>query len=680
MSNLKDFFIKNGVLISYLGNDEHVVVPEGVTELDWPNCFTNENLRSVELPDTIKTIDSRSFPDMGRTLADENGFCRAGKFLVNYVGNAEIIVVPEGITELGWDAISGNKTVKKLVLPSSIEVIGIRALKGCEQLEEVVFAENSPSFKGFDSCAFAECSKLEKINFPKSIEMIGGEVFSGCDKLFDDRGFLVIGSILFEYKGIDTHVIVPAGVEVIADSAFAKTSGIEKVIIPDGVKTIGSEAFRRCKTLKSVEISDSVTEIGRDAFGFCENLEEITLKGVKRIHDNAFSRCTKLQKVIFSAELEEIGDGAFCGCSALTEICLPSGLKKLGNKVYGNKDSFSHFEGAFKGTGLSFVEIPDSVEQIGCAAFCDCGNLKSIRVPGSVRIIADSAFARCPQLEKTVLEEGIQTINREAFYLCEKITDIVIPESVQFIGGHAFFRCDKLENVSIPAHLTGDSKEEYLAYLGIADENGCIIQDGVLVHYVGPSDEVRITDGVTVLSEGVFNAICGWERTGSEGVMRIILPDSVKVFHESNFGWPKPEINLPAGYLRQADKLPADFTYTLITGVWRDQVTLEDLAALAVYQSGKDLIYHCQQELEKDPEKSAHAFMEVLNDSKKGAAYGKAAEFIFTQKDKIKQETIDAFYAFASAAKAKKALEILGPFASGEAATAGSKSGPKGRG
>ena len=78
MSNLNDFVIENGVLKQYKGSDEHVVVPEGVIELDWHGCFVNENLRSVELPDTVKKVDPRSFPDWGKTLADENGFCHNG--------------------------------------------------------------------------------------------------------------------------------------------------------------------------------------------------------------------------------------------------------------------------------------------------------------------------------------------------------------------------------------------------------------------------------------------------------------------------------------------------------------------------------------------------------------------------------------------------------------------------
>lgn len=679
MSNLNDFVIENGVLKQYKGSDEHVVVPEGVIELDWHGCFVNENLRSVELPDTVKKVDPRSFPDWGKTLADENGFCRAGKFLVNYVGNAETVVVPEGITELLFRAISGNSTIKKLVLPASIEIIRDQALNGCSQLEEVVFAENSPSFKGIDSLAFLGCRKLAKINIPENTEIVGREVFDQCEKLFDSHGFLVIGSVLAAYKGSDKCITVPAGVKVIADCVFAKSSDIEKVVLPDGVKIIGSEAFWKRKTLKTVEIPDSVTEIGHSAFCWCENLKEISLKGVKKIGNRAFEYCTKLQKVAFSSGLEEIGDSAFYSCRALTEIRLFSGLKKLGNNVQANRNSYSSFEGVFAETGLSSVEIPDGVEQLGCAAFYNCSKLKSIRIPGSVRIIGESAFARCPQLEKPVLEEGLRAIEKEAFCLCGKITNIEVPESVQSIGEHAFFRCGKLENVSIPAHLTGESKEEYLTYLGIGDENGCIIQDGVLVHYVGPSDEVRITDGVTVLSEGVFNVTSRWGRTGSDGSMRIILPDSVKVFHESDFGRLKPEINLPAGYLRQSDKLPAGFTYTLISGIWRDQVTPEDLAALFVFQSGKDLISHCQAQLKKDPERSVQAFMAVLDGSKKGAAYGKAAEFIFSNKDKIKQETIDAFYAFASAAKAKKAVETLGPCVSVQAESAGSKSSTRGK-
>ena len=100
--------------------------------------------------------------------------------------------------------------------------------------------------------------------------------------------------------------------------------------------------------------------------------------------------------------MTSIGRGAFEGCTGLTSIDIPNSVTSIG-------------DGAFKGcTGLASIDIPNSVTSIGNSAFYGCTGLTSIDIPNSVTKIDAFAFHGA----------GLEKIK--------------IPSSVKYIGKHAF--------------------------------------------------------------------------------------------------------------------------------------------------------------------------------------------------------------------------------------------------
>mgnify|MGYP000072585979 FL=1 len=53
-----------------------------------------------------------------------------GESLVSYIGDAEEVRVPEGITEIGRGAFQNNKIIKKVILPDEVITIGAYAFCG----------------------------------------------------------------------------------------------------------------------------------------------------------------------------------------------------------------------------------------------------------------------------------------------------------------------------------------------------------------------------------------------------------------------------------------------------------------------------------------------------------------------------------------------------------------------
>ena len=74
---------------------------------------------------------------------------------------------------------------------------------------------------------------------------------------------------------------------------------------------------------------------------------------------------------------------------------------------------------------LKEVVIPDSVNNIGEAAFMDCISLKNVTIPDSVNNIGEVAFMGCESLKTVTIPESVKVIGREALgYLSSKQYEI----------------------------------------------------------------------------------------------------------------------------------------------------------------------------------------------------------------------------------------------------------------
>ena len=92
------------------------------------------------------------------------------------------------------------RDAEKIVIPSSVKVLGAYAFAGRERLREVVFGPDS-RLESIEKGCFQNCG-LEEIVVPSSVRSIGKEAFSGCRRLssvrFEDGSMLSeVGSWAF---------------------------------------------------------------------------------------------------------------------------------------------------------------------------------------------------------------------------------------------------------------------------------------------------------------------------------------------------------------------------------------------------------------------------------------------------------------------------------------------------
>ena len=124
------FVIFNDVMLyKYCGDDENVVIPDGIESICDRAFWTGKIIKTVEIPESVKNIN------------------HAFQY-----SSVESIKLPNSIKVIDRYAFSDCPSLKKITIPASVEEIGDHAFENCPSLEQTII-EGSPKmgedvFKG----------------------------------------------------------------------------------------------------------------------------------------------------------------------------------------------------------------------------------------------------------------------------------------------------------------------------------------------------------------------------------------------------------------------------------------------------------------------------------------------------------------------------------------------------
>ena len=368
----------------------------------------------------------------------------------------------------------------------------------------------------FDECEmnndivtfFDEASGLNfNITGENTVEVTCREMYSGYNLYVDD---IVIPETV-TYKGI-TFTVTAVG-----DRAFANSQGLlTSVIVPNTVTTIGELAFASCPYLHTVVLPNSVKVVGNKTFMACPSLTSVQLPvGINNLPNEMFYSCFGLASIVIPPTVIRIEDLVFAE-TGLTTIDIPESVTYIG------VDAFSLCD------RLIDVNIPNSVTELGEGTFHSCRQLQSVHLPENLQVIPASLLSGCYNLTSVTFPETLSEIGDYAFFDCCRLTEIELPNSVTSLGTAAFQFCGELEAINIPKtvnHLGKNLFRDCRRLRSVVLPQGidtipqglfacCIQLDSVIIPqsvvWIGENAFQRYSEGVrlTLICHGTTPAEC----------------------------------------------------------------------------------------------------------------------------------------------------------------------------
>jgi hypothetical protein len=143
------------------------------------------------------------------------------------------VEIAEGSKTIPDRMFSSCKYITEVILPESLESIGIRAFYACRSLGKIEMT----SVKTVSDDAFFGCDNLVAVELGSSLEALGMQAFFGCRSL-------------------------------------------KAVVFPKTLTDIEASTFYGCSSLVTVELG-GVRRIGRDAFSGCTRLTPVSCDGIE---------------------------------------------------------------------------------------------------------------------------------------------------------------------------------------------------------------------------------------------------------------------------------------------------------------------------------------------------------------------------------------------------------------
>ena len=304
-----------------------------------------------------------------------------------------------------------------------------------ESVKEVVFCEG---ITRLNNSMFYQCISLKRAVIPNSVEAIGQYFFRGCSSL-EEITIPFIGQsplydkalcTIFGGSNYDGESFVPASLKtvIIGEActyipyhAFHNLSNITSITIGENVTTIDNYAFWGATGIKTIHFPKKVENICADAF-YTPNvdlgLELITV-------DSENPNLTAVDGVLYNKDQTSLI--MYPPQKADTAFEIPASVKIIGDYAF------------FKCKKLTSITMSNNVEQLGNRSFAQCTKITSLDLSDKIEEIPDSyCIAYCDELRTINLPEGLKRIGSYTFAYDSKLTSLVIPSTVTYIGTAAF--------------------------------------------------------------------------------------------------------------------------------------------------------------------------------------------------------------------------------------------------
>lgn len=466
---------------------ERLILPKQLKAI---RCVFRDSprIRKVVFPDTLEYVEPDAFiyTDWGMDDGKEMTVEGAGLLLRvhPHPDDNGVLRVPDGVRNVCCSFPADEmERVKTVILPDSVELIGMNAFRGCDRIEMIRMGDRVTSI---GAGAFYGDLSLSTISLPNSLRSIGDFAFYNCRSLPDlliPDSVETVGQNLFVTMRRDFMISIPEHLAAaFVDCKYAthvRQKGEEgdlfascrlrfdylsdedayrlgacildapTVKIPaeyrgKPVVAVGTNAFRGLSQLTAVVLPDTVTRLHSCAFHDCPKLSALEMPGVERIDSFAFDHLDALETLTVPVTCVSVGYGGIVrGCDNLRRIFLHEGRSALKKTM----------ESRLLGSEIELVTIPrepgtNEVYRLlrdgsGYEVLLGFPVGDSISVPASyrgkpVKRVGPYAYADGYAVADIILPEMLEEIGDSAFRYVTGPISVTIPDSVRVIENYAF--------------------------------------------------------------------------------------------------------------------------------------------------------------------------------------------------------------------------------------------------
>ena len=475
-----------------------VVIDDGV--------FNGSVLKTITIPKTLKKFEKSMFGSMSEltsitvdkshgTYCSEDGvmYNKAMTDIVGFPakkdGNYKI---PSTVTTISAGSFPENVYIDELIIPATVTKIESNAFGNNPHIKKLTIEDASKELEVLPSVTFNGAPLSGAVVIPDGITNIPWYALQyGCSAV--------------------TSLTIPAGVETIDDGAFKGLDHLNTINLASENTNFVLEdnvlyAKKKAKILLFPQLREgeytmpsTITEVGDYQFYNCKNLTGITLSSnLKTIGSYAFSGCSQIKSISIPATVETIKNNAFDGCAALTDLVFEDGENQLTL--------------ARNGSYVFVNENDESSETRSCGIF-RYSPIERLYL-GRNLIIPDYTGSYWD-------EEGKKIFNGD------KLSTVEIGSKVRSMPASMFYNCFKVTKVDFGGTIADwcniTFPDEYATPFGAASENCPILcLQGSPLH-----SQVNIPKTATKIGSYAF-----W---GMAGVSTIVVPATVKTIEPYAF-------------------------------------------------------------------------------------------------------------------------------------------------